>query len=392
MSEDIPYSRQWINEDDLKAVERSLRSDYLTQGPAVKAFEQALAERFAVKRAIVCSTGTAALHLAYAGLGVNDKSVGIVPPITFAATANAFLYLGSDVVFCDVDPTTGLLSPESFKEVINERNCDSSATNLVVPVSFSGTIAPLRKTTEIAKSHGFSLVEDAAHSPGAWKERLTGKRDASGSCIYTQAAILSFHPVKHICCGEGGAILTNDEELADRIIHLRSHGISRPNKTASRERPWFYEQDKLGWNYRLTDIQCSLGLSQLERLDQFLERRRELAARYSQILLDLPFSDFFSEPQDDPGSAWHLYILRFHMSGTRDQAHLFLKEHGIHTQIHYVPIYRHPYYEQLFGKIRLPGAESFYESCLSIPLFPKMTDAEQDRVIQTLADFVVKIQ
>ena len=390
MSEDIPYSRQWIDEQDIKAIERILRSDYLTQGPAVEAFERALAERFSVKRAVVCSTGTAALHLAYAGLGVNEKSVGIIPPITFAATANAFLYLGSEVAFCDVDPVTGLLSPENLEEILNARNSHSDAANLVVPVSFAGTLPPLRETAETAKIHGFSLVEDAAHSPGAWKESASGKHDESGACIHTRAAILSFHPVKHICCGEGGAILTNEEDLADRIIHLRSHGISRPNDT-SRDRPWFYEQCDLGWNYRLTDIQSALGLSQLRRLDKFLERRRELAARYHETLSCLPFSEFFSLPFTDPGHAWHLYIIRFHMTSLRDKAHRFLKERGIHTQIHYVPVYRHPYYEQRFGKIRLPGAESFYESCLSIPLFPKMNDSEQDRVVEALEDFAVKV-
>ncbi|MFP6887277.1 MAG: aminotransferase class I/II-fold pyridoxal phosphate-dependent enzyme, partial [Opitutales bacterium] len=202
MSEDIPYSRQWIDEQDLEAVERILRSDYLTQGPAVEAFERALAERFSIKRAVVCSTGTAALHLAYAGLGVNEKSIGIVPSITFAATANTFLYLGSEVTFCDVDPATGLLSPESLEEILNERDTDSETTNLVVPVSFSGNLAPLRKTAEIAKKHGYSVVEDAAHSPGAWKVCASGENDKSGACVHTQAAILSFHPVKHICCGE----------------------------------------------------------------------------------------------------------------------------------------------------------------------------------------------
>jgi len=385
VSKNIPYSRQWIEEQDIHSVAQILKSDYLTRGPAGEVFERALASYFGVKRAVVCSTGTAALHLAYAGMGVKEKSLGLVPAITFAATANAFLFLNAKVAFCDVDPVTGLLATEHLESVIQKRSFDSSAANLVTPVSFAGALAPLGESSEIAQRYGFSLVEDAAHSPGAWNEN-SGTREQSGACSHTQAAILSFHPVKHICCGEGGAVLTNDEELADRIVHLRSHGITRSNEHGG-ARPWFYEQTELGWNYRLTDIQSALGISQLARLDQFLVRRRVLATRYQDSLSTSPFSDIFSLPLAHSGHAWHLYVIRFHETGQRDKAHLFLKEHGIHTQIHYVPIYRHPYYERRFGKIRLPGAETFYESCLSIPLFPKMTDSEQDRVIETLADY-----
>jgi perosamine synthetase len=385
VSKIIPYSRQWIEEQDIQSIVHTLKSDYLTQGPAGEVFENSLATYFGVKRAIVCSTGTAALHLTYAGMGVNEKSLGLVPPITFAATANAFLFLNADVAFCDVDPVTGLLSTESLESVMLNSSFDNSAVNLVAPVSFAGALAPLGKSAEIAKKFGCSLVEDAAHSPGAWSES-GGTREHSGGCDHTQAAILSFHPVKHICCGEGGAVLTNDEELAERIIHLRSHGIVRTNDPDG-TKPWFYEQTDLGWNYRLTDIQSALGISQLARLDQFLERRRILASRYQNALSNAPFSDIFSLPLTNLGHAWHLYVIRFHKNGQRDKAHLFLKERGILTQIHYIPIYRHPYYERLLGKVRLPGAEIFYESCLSIPLFPKMSDSEQDRVIEVLADF-----
>ena len=268
---------------------------------------------------------------------------------------------------------------------MKESQIDNSAVNLVAPVSFAGALAPLEETAKIAHRYGVSLVEDAAHSPGAWREE-NGIRHRSGACEHSQAAILSFHPVKHICCGEGGAVLTNDIELADRIVHLRNHGISRPNDSDN-SRPWFYEQSALGWNYRLTDIQSALGISQLARLDQFLERRRFLASRYQNALSTSPFSEILSLPPTNPGHAWHLYVIRFNKTGHRDKALLFLKKHGIHTQIHYIPIYRHPYYEKLLGKIRLPGAETFYESCLSIPLFPKMTDSEQDRVIEKLGEY-----
>ena len=388
MSEVIPYSRQWIDDEDVAAVTEVLRSNYLTQGPATQAFEEALAKRFGVKRAVACSHGTAALHLAYAGLGVNERSLGIVPPITFAATANAFLYLGARVRFCDVDPVTALLSPSSLKEVLAEEEdtAEADARNLVTPVSFAGSLAPLQETTEIATELGFEVVEDAAHSPGAWREDAYGKRAYSGSCSHAQAAILSFHPVKHICAGEGGAVLTNDEELAERIVHLRSHGILRP-EPPSPARPWWYEQRNLGWNYRLTDLQAALGLSQLKRLDSFLDRRRALATRYLRLLNDAPFNNCFTLPPKDPGDARHLFVIRFHRPDLRDEAHLFLKQRDVLTQIHYLPVYRHPYYQERYGKIRLPGAEAFFESCLSLPLFPKMSDALQDRVVETLAAF-----
>ena len=387
MREPIPYSRQWIDDQDVAEVEKILRSDYLTQGPTVKLFEEALADRFGVERAVVCSSGTAALHLAYAGLGINGQSTGIVPPITFAASANALLYLGSRVVFCDVNPETGLLCTNSLQKILNELEFDEHSSNVVVPVSFAGSLAPLREIAEISAPKGFEMLEDAAHSPGAWKEASSNGKEWSVNCKHTRAAILSFHPVKHICCGEGGAILTNDKEMADRLTNLRSHGIVRP-QARSNTPPWFYEQMELGWNYRLTDLQSALGLSQLARLEKFLEKRRSLAERYRKILSHYPFQDFLSIPPSDPGHAWHLFVIRFNDPVHRDEAHVFLKERGIHTQVHYVPLYRHPYYEQRLGKIRLPGTEKFYERCLSIPLFPKMTDSEQDRVCEGLKEFI----
>ena len=388
MSEQIPYARQWIDDQDIAEVEKILRSDYLTQGPMVKRFEKAIAHRFGVQRAVACSSGTAALHLAYAGLDINEKSTSIVPPITFAATANALLYLGSNIVFCDVNPETGLLCTNSLREILDDLEFDKHSSNLVAPVSFAGSLAPLREVAEISSEKGFQIVEDAAHSPGAWKETSPHAKEWSADCTHTRAAILSFHPVKHICCGEGGAILTNDVELADRLESLRSHGILRTQPESS-STPWFYEQMELGWNYRLTDLQSALGLSQLGRLDQFLERRKSLAERYRKILSHYPFQDFLSIPPSDPGHAWHLFVIRFHEPAHRDKAHVFLKERGIHTQVHYVPVYRHPYYVKLLGEIRLPGAEKFYERCLSIPLFPKLTDSQQDRVCEGLKEFIM---
>jgi dTDP-4-amino-4,6-dideoxygalactose transaminase len=230
-------------------------------------------------------------------------------------------------------------------------------------------------------------VEDAAHSPGAFASDSDGTNYSSGNCKFSDASCLSFHPVKHICCGEGGAVLTNDDGLANLMKNERSHGIVRPHG-ADHDTPWFYEQRKLGWNYRLTDMQAALGSSQLNSLDEQLQERRNLADRYHHYLSLPPFDGFLSAPSPSPGHAWHLYIIRFLEPGMRDAAHKFLKDKGIMTQVHYVPIYRHPYYERIHGKIHLPGAEKFYHSCLSIPFFPTLKEKEQDRVIHELKNFL----
>ena len=385
--ETIPYSRQWIDEEDLEAVCQVLRSDWVTQGPTVASFEDALAERSGVARAVAVSHGTAALHLSYAGLGVAKGSMGITSPITFAATANALLHCGAEVRFCDVDPGTGLLDPVSLEQTINEEKPSGDGARLVIPVSFAGRMAPLEEIAGIAGNHGFSVVEDAAHSMGAYAEG-NGQTIRSASCEQTKASILSFHPVKHICSGEGGAVLTNDEALADKVVSLRSHGVERPAAKGNGKPGWHYEQTGLGWNYRMTDMQAALGLRQLERLDFFLERRRTLAARYHEALAKEPFHEFIEVPSPEEGHAYHLFVLLFRDPSHRNQAYDFLKGQGIQCQVHYIPIYRHPYYEGLLGKVRLPGAEAFFSRCLSIPLFPKLTDAEQERVLERLEAFL----
>ena len=384
--ETIPYSRQWIDDEDLQAVCQVLRSDWLTQGPAVASFENALADNAGVARAVAVSNGTAALHLCYAGMGVKKGSMGITSPITFAATTNALLHCGAEVRFCDVDPATGLLEPDSLEQTIKEQNPTGENVRLVIPVSFAGRLAALEEIAQISEAHGFSVVEDAAHSMGA-----SAKRNEhvlrSASCQHTDASILSFHPVKHICSGEGGAVLTNDEALADKIVSLRSHGVERP--VSDDERPgWHYEQTDLGWNYRMTDLQAALGLRQLEKLDSFLERRRSLAERYHKALAEEPFNEFLEVPEAEKGHAYHLFVILFRNPAHRDKAYEFLQQQGIRSQVHYIPVYRHPYYASLMGNLRLPGAESYFSRCLSIPLFPKLTNAEQERVLEQLAAFL----
>jgi dTDP-4-amino-4,6-dideoxygalactose transaminase len=354
----------------------------------VQDFEAALSTWFGVEHAVACSSGTAALHLAYAAAGVNEESLGIVPAITFSATANALKYQSAKVSFCDVFPETGLIDPESLCYCLDKISDEQKEkTNVVTPVSFAGSVAPLEECNALAKAHGFRMIEDASHSPGAWKENQSKSTAKSASGQWEDAATLSFHPVKHICCGEGGAVLTNSGKLAESAKKLRSHGISRPFGE-NHETPWRYEQEDLGWNYRLTDLQAALGLSQLKRLDDFLTQRRSLASRYLKVLKERPFCDHFDIPEVDPGNAWHLFVIRFKQKGKRDLAHKFLKEKNILTQVHYIPLYRHPYFERMMGKIRLPGAESFFKGCLSIPLYPQLSESEQDRVIEELGLFV----
>jgi UDP-4-amino-4,6-dideoxy-N-acetyl-beta-L-altrosamine transaminase len=386
----IPYSRQSINEEDISLVTKTLSSDFLTQGPRVPELEKALESKMGVDHAIVCSSGTAALHLSYASAGINQESMGIVPAITFAATANALRYQGAEVLFCDVEPDTGLISVSSLEECVSQVSDEQKEKiNLITPVSFAGSVAPLKKCKEIAEKNNFTLIEDASHSPGAWKNNQNDEQIFSANGEHALASTLSFHPVKHICAGEGGAVLTNNAELACRASQLRSHGIKRPFSDVD-ETPWFYEQETLGWNYRLTDLQAALGLSQLTRLEQFLVKRRTLAKRYDQILRKSPFNEYINCPPFEDGHAWHLYIIRFIDHKLRNQAYKFFKSKNILTQIHYIPVYKHPYYQKNLEKFRLPGAEAFYQSCLSIPMYPDLNNHEQDRVLETLEIFLTK--
>jgi len=387
--ETIPYSCQSISEDDVESVAQVLRSSYLTQGPELKLFERAMTAKFNLRHAVCCSSGTAALHLAYAAAGISPNSVGIVPAVTFSATANAFRYLGAQVIFCDINPATGLIDPVSLEECLNSCKLDSRAVHAISPVSFAGKVAPLAVCRELASAHGCKVIEDASHSPGAFGRNGAGNNEISITSPYCDASCLSFHPVKHICAGEGGALLTNDSEIAEKAKKLRSHGIARPY-SENDAIPWYYQQDELGWNYRMTDLQAALGRSQLGKLEHSLLRRRDIARKYHQAFSEEPFISHFHVPEPDDGHAWHLYIIRFINHGVRDLAYKFLREKGIGSQVHYIPLYRHPYYKNLLGEIRLPGAEAYFQSCLSIPMFPHLSEKQQAHVIQTLYEFTEK--
>jgi len=385
----IPYAAQWIDESDIQAVSKVLRSPFLTQGPAIHALERALAEVVGVAEAVAVSNGTAALHLASEALGVGPGSIGVVAPISFSATANCLRYCGAEVRFSDVDPLTGLMDPHSLDQVLAQVSQETDK-GIVIPVSLAGRVPRLSEIKAVAAKYNVPVLEDAAQSFGAFEEDLGG-RYLSASCVHSEAATFSFHPVKHICAGEGGAVLTNNPELADRVRFMRSHGIVRPFAAESKdpisEPPWYYEQHDLGFNYRITDIQCALALSQLEKQPFFMERRRALADRYYQKFSEEPFRRCFDCPSTHPGHAYHLFVIHFKDGFSRDDAHAYLKAHGIMTQVHHVPIYKHPYYVNRYGEQSLPGAEAYFKNCLSIPLYPKLKFSEQDRVIQALETY-----
>lgn len=381
----IPYARQSISESDVKAVVSTLRSDFITQGPRIEQFEDALSEYSGARYAVAVSSGTAALHLAFKSLGIQKGESGIVPAITFVATANALHYCDAKPWFCDVDPDSGLANVTHFDKAIRNAEAIGEKVKVLVPVSFTGRMCDLESISSLAGKKGAIVVEDAAHSLGAVQGGFN-----SGSCEYSDAAILSFHPVKHICSGEGGAILTNDKTLARRARRLRSHGIEKPKTLRESVGGWAYSQIELGWNYRMTDLQASLGLSQLDRIGTFLRRRSEIVSRYQKAFGVDPFTSCFERPIDAIDSSWHLYVVRFRSSELRRGAYDFLRENRIGSQVHYIPVFRHPYYSD-FDFSSCMGAEKFYSGCLSLPLYPSLSNLEQDRVIDSLKRYCESI-
>jgi UDP-4-amino-4,6-dideoxy-N-acetyl-beta-L-altrosamine transaminase len=375
---EIPYGRQSISSDDVAAVTRALNAPFLTQGPTVREFEDALAEKTGAKFAVAYSSGTAALHGAYAAAGLRPGRGIVTSPITFAATANASLYLGGSVNFADVDPDTIMLDPAEA-----ERRADSR-TAALVPVHFGGQVADVERLKELADRKGWIVIEDAAHALGASYITSDGSEHLVGACSHSALCCFSFHPVKHITTGEGGAVTTNDPELRDRLIRFRTHGITRdPAQLRRNEGDWYYEQLELGYNYRLPDLQCALGISQLARLDGFVARRREVAAKYDAAFADDPLIRPLGVPAWSRGS-YHLYVIRV---DARHRRSVFdaLRKSGIGANVHYIPVYFHPYYrEHGFAETTFPFAEAYYAEAITLPMFPALSDADVDTVIGTL--------
>lgn len=378
----IPYARQSIDESDIAAVGEALRSDFVTQGPRVSYLEDALREIAGARYAVAVSSGTAALHLSCQGLGLGPGDCGVVPGITFTATANCLRYCGAEPVFADVDPLTGLAGPESIRTAL-EGCGDPGRVRAIIPVSFTGRVPDLEAIQEIANANRSFVIEDAAHSLGGSYRSADGVERRSASCCHGDAAILSFHPVKHICSGEGGAVLTNDATLARRLRRLRSHGIER----LEGEEGWLYDQIELGSHYRMTEMQAALGLSQLGKLPRFLARRRALAQRYLEVFRSDPALSVLRPACPSEPSAWHLFVVHFRDEAERRAAYRFLHSQGIRVQVHYIPVYRLSYYREA-GHGALEGAESFYRTCLSLPLYPDLKDEEQDYVLDCLRAFL----
>lgn len=377
----IPYGRQSIDDRDIAAVTDVLQSDWLTQGPAVPAFEGALRERCQARFAVAVCNATAALHIACvaAGLGPGDRLW--TSPNTFVASANCARYCGADVDFVDIDPDTWCLDADALERKLQAASQSGALPKVVVPVAFSGRSCDMRKLKRLSVQFGFTVIEDAAHAVGAsYDGRPVGCGD------YAHMTVFSFHPVKIVTTGEGGAVLTNDKTLHERLIRLRSHGIVRePDEMEGpADGPWYYQMIELGYNYRMTDIQAALGRSQLCRLDEFLARRRSLADRYRLSLADLPLQ----LPVTDPESAWHLYVVRLnlpHIHPSRRDAFERLRAANIGVNVHYIPVHLHPYYRRLgFAPGDFPKAEQYYREAISLPMYAGLSDVAQDRVVTEL--------
>lgn len=381
-----PYSRPMVTDDDIAEIIEVARSQFLTQGPRIGAFEAALSERLAARHSIVCNSGTAALHMIYAGLEVGPGTAVVVPAITFLATANAARMCGATVIFADVDPKTGLVTPETLDRALRTAEMP---VKVAAAVHLAGLVCDMPGLSEVAEKYGCVLIEDACHAPGA-SYTANGKRHLVGSCGHSAAAAFSFHAVKHVAMGEGGAVLTNNPVVHRHSMALRSHGMLR-DPADQLYRPeadavWYYEMHEIGWNYRADDLACSLGLSQLRRLDEGLTKRREQVDLYDRLLADIPFLTRPEIPADRHNHAWHLYqvAIDFLAAGkSRGQVVRELMQHGIGTQVHYIPLHLQPYY-RTNPPAELPGAMRFYERTLSIPLYPQLMPDDLQQITGSL--------
>lgn len=403
MNKIIPYGKQFISEQDIEAVNEVLTSDFLTQGPQIKVFEEAFAQHVGAEFAIAVSSGTAALHLNALALDVQPGDQVITSPITFAASANCVRYCGGEVLFADIDPTTYLLDIDSVEQLL-EQDTENKIKG-IIPVDFAGRSVDMEAFRSLANQHDCWIIEDACHAPGAFFENQAGEFVRAGSGRYADLSIFSFHPVKHIAAGEGGMITTNNQELYERILELRTHGITRDQDRFKNDLSlayaedissfetfpgWYMEMQELGYNYRISDINCALGNSQLKRANENLLQRKKIAHRYYQAfesmhsITDRNLEAAIDQPASN-GHAYHLYVIEAHQ---RAELYTHLRDHNIFCQIHYIPCHLMPYYQQFGWKSGdLPAAEKYYSKCISLPMFPTLTRAEQDFVIDCIRDF-----
>ena len=378
----LPYGRQTIEDDDIAAVAAALRADYLTTGPTVEAFEDAFREVVGAGHAVACSNGTAALHMAMLAAGIGPGEVCIVPSITFLATANCAAYVGADVVFADVDPDSGLMTPGTLAEALSRAG--GRRVRAVLPVHLRGDVCDLPALEALAGAAGAVLIEDAPHALGSTL-KVGNHVERVGDCSHSAMSTFSFHPVKTIATGEGGMVTTNDSALAARLRLARSHGMTR---TPGAD-PWLYEMAEPGFNYRLPDINCALGLSQLAKLPRFMARRRTLAALYEAALAPLaPVVRLAARPEgSDPILHLLVVLIDFAAVGkSRRQVVEALAARGVGSQVHYIPVHSQPYWQGKNGPLDLPGATAWYDRCLSLPLYPAMDDGDVARVVEALGD------
>lgn len=371
----IPYGRQSINEQDIEAVVNVLKSDYLTTGPKIAEFERKVADYTGAKYAVAIANGTAALHAACYAAGIGEGDEVITTPITFAASSNCVLYCGGTPVFADINPETYNISPEDIERKITPK------TKAIIAVHFTGQPCEMEQIHAIAHKYNLTVIEDGAHALGA---EYQGKRVG----ILSDMTTFSFHPVKHITTGEGGMILTDNPELYQRLKLFRTHGITREEELLTKnDGPWYYEQLDLGYNYRITDIQCALGVSQMDRLPEFLEKRKLIAKRYNEAFtaneqIQLPYQ------KEGCDNAWHLYVIRI-KNGKRKEIFEKLRAAGIGVNVHYIPVYQHPYYRTHgYTEVTCPNAEEYYKECISLPMYPDLKEEEQEYVIKKVLEYV----
>jgi UDP-4-amino-4,6-dideoxy-N-acetyl-beta-L-altrosamine transaminase len=388
----VPYGRQHITEADIQAVVETLQSDFLTQGPKVAEFEHAFAKYVGAEYAVAVSNGTAALHLCALALDVNEKSRVITTPITFVASANCILYCGGAVEFCDIEPRTALLDISKVKQMLESK--PKGYYSGIIPVDFAGNPVNMEEFRKVADEHNLWIIEDACHAPGGYFYDSKGEKQLCGNGRYADLTIFSFHPVKHIATGEGGMITTNDITLYTKLLKLRTHGITRdPAEMLENHGGWYMEMQALGYNYRIPDMLCALGISQLERADVGLANRKGIAKVYDEAFGDIEGIRILQTESAaingaETGHAYHLYVIR-----TQDRKGLYnyLREHNIYAQVHYIPAHTMPYYRNLGYAIGdFPTAEYYYDECLSLPMYPTLNQEEQEYVIAKILNYISK--
>lgn len=381
----IPYGRQYITDEDIAAVVEALKSDLLTQGPKIEEFENKFAAYTGAKYNVLVSNGTAGLHLAAMALGIQPGDKVITTPITFVASANGFRYCGAEIVFCDINPDNYLLDLDKLENML--KVAPKGTYKVVVPVDFAGYPIDGERLHALALEYGFSIVEDACHAPGGVFIDSKGVKHKVGDCAYADMTVFSYHPVKHIATGEGGSVTTNRKDLYDKLTLYRTHGITKdPARMTKVDGGWYYEMQDLGYNYRITDFQAALGISQLSRLEWSLERRKAIAARYDKAFAGTKI--ITPKVENNVSHAYHLYIIQVE---DRKGLYDYLRTQNIFAQVLYIPAHTMPYYRQFGWKVGdCPMAENYYAHCLALPMFPTLTDEEQEYVIDKVLEFVNK--